>query len=93
MANLNPRTPFKVDWAKDDRAPLLFIGGTEDHVIPAKVSRKIAAKYDKSRAVTEYKEYPGRSHFTAGEPGWEEVADYALNWAAEHAGTEGPATA
>ena len=85
MANLNPRTPFKVDWAKDDRGPLLFIGGGEDHVIPAKVSRKIAAKYGMSNAVTEYKEYPDRSHFTAGEPGWEEVADYALSWAADNA--------
>ena len=58
-------------------------------MIPAKVSRKIAAKYGKSSAVTEYKEYPRRSHFTAGEPGWEEVADYALSWAAEHARTGG----
>ena len=85
MANLNPRTPFKVDWAKDDRAPLLFIGGGEDRVIPAKVSRKIAAKYGGSNAVTEYKEFSTRSHFTAGEPGWEEVADYALSWATDHA--------
>ncbi len=35
--------------------------------------------------VTESKEYPGRTHFTAGMAGWEEVADYALNWAREHA--------
>jgi alpha-beta hydrolase superfamily lysophospholipase len=87
MANLNPRTPFKVDWSREDRAPLLFIGGGEDHVIPAKVSRKMAAKYDKSNTVTAYKEFPGRSHFTAGEPGWEEVADFALSWATEHART------
>jgi alpha-beta hydrolase superfamily lysophospholipase len=85
MANLNPRTPFRVDFGKDDRAPLLFIGGGKDHVIPAKVSRKIAGKYRRSTALTEYKEYPARSHFTAGEAGWEEVADFALSWATEHA--------
>jgi hypothetical protein len=34
---------------------------------------------------TEYEEFPGRSHFTLGQEGWEEVADYALDWAAEHA--------
>ena len=28
---------------------------------------------------------PGRAHFIIGQDGWEEVADYALDWAAEHA--------
>jgi hypothetical protein len=37
------------------------------------------------KAGADYQEYPSRSHFTAGEPGWEEVADYALTWATEHA--------
>ena len=85
-ANLNPKTPFRVDFDQD-RAPLLFIGGGADHVIPAKVSRKMAAKYRMSNAVTAYKEFPARSHFTAGEPGWEEVADFALSWATENART------
>ncbi len=86
MANLNPRTSFRVDWRNRERAPMLFIGGGADHVVPAKVSRKLAAKAGKSGAVTAYKEFPGRSHFIAGEPGWEEVADFALSWAIEHAG-------
>ena len=85
MVNFDPRTPLRVDFEKDDRPPLLFIGGGQDHVVPAKVSRKMAAKYGKSNAVTEYREFPDRSHFTAGEPGWEEVADLALSWATEHA--------
>jgi alpha-beta hydrolase superfamily lysophospholipase len=85
-ANLNPKTAFRVDWSKRDRAPMLFIGGGADHVVPAKVSRKIAAKAGRSGAVTAFEEFPRRSHFTAGEPGWEEVADLALRWATEHAG-------
>ena len=40
-----------------------------------------------SSAITEYKEFPGRPHFP-GAPGWEEVADYALAWALEHAGDQ-----
>jgi excisionase family DNA binding protein len=36
-----------------------------------------------SRSLT--KEFPGRSHYTVGQDGWEEVADYALEWAVEHA--------
>jgi hypothetical protein len=43
--------------------------------------------------MTAYKEFPGRSHFTAGEPGWEEVADFALTWATEHASHKQPVTA
>jgi hypothetical protein len=38
-----------------------------------------------SRAHTDYHEFPGRTHFTVGQPGWEEVAEHALSWAAEHA--------
>lgn len=30
---------------------------------------------------TAYKEFPGRSHFTVGQEGWEEVTDFALRWA------------
>ena len=93
MANVNPKTPLRVDFETADRPPLLFIGGGKDHVIPAKVSRKMAAKYRKSTAVTDYKESPTRSHFTAGEPGWEEVADFALGWATEHANRTAKVTA
>src|SRR5829696_8550563 len=38
------------------------------------------------KSVTDYKEFPGRSHYSViGGEGWEEVADYALDWAVEHA--------
>ena len=51
------------------------------------VDRSAAKHYRKSSAVTEYKEFPGRAHFIIGQEGWEEVADYALAWAAKHAQT------
>ncbi|MCO8277754.1 hypothetical protein M1L60_44990 [Actinoplanes sp. TRM 88003] len=35
--------------------------------------------------ITEYHEFPGRSHWTCAEPGWEQVADKALDWALTHA--------
>jgi hypothetical protein len=41
--------------------------------------------YAKSPALTECHEFPGRSHWICAEPGWEEVADYALEWALTHA--------
>jgi pimeloyl-ACP methyl ester carboxylesterase len=83
-ANLNPRSPLKVDFSNGDRAPLLIIGGTADHIVPAAVNRENHRRY-KSSAVTEYREHEGRSHFTAGSPGWEQVADDALEWALAHA--------
>jgi pimeloyl-ACP methyl ester carboxylesterase len=74
-----------VNFKNDQRAPLLFIAGSVDHVMPASVNRSNFEHY-KSAAHTDYKEFEGRSHFTVGQPGWEEVADYALNWANEHTG-------
>jgi pimeloyl-ACP methyl ester carboxylesterase len=85
FANFNPHAPTRVDFAKDDRAPLLLIAGELDHTVPAVVDQSAAKHYRKSAAVTEYKEFPGRSHFIIGQEGWEEVADYALDWASEHA--------
>jgi hypothetical protein len=32
------------------------------------------------------RDLPGRSHWTCAEPGWEAVADLALDWAVENAG-------
>jgi hypothetical protein len=33
---------------------------------------RYASQYDDSdEAIVEYKEFPGRSHFTLGQPGWE----------------------
>ncbi len=87
LANLTPgHQDTWVNFANDERAPLLFIAGGEDHIMPPEVNRSNADHYGKSTAHTDFKEFPGRSHFTVGEPGWEEVADYALDWANEHTG-------
>jgi alpha-beta hydrolase superfamily lysophospholipase len=86
FANLNPHAVTKVDFHKDDRPPLLVMGNDQDHTIPASVSREAATRLGKSKAVVDYKEFAGRPHFTAGAPGWEAVADYALDWANRHVG-------
>ena len=85
FANFNPRTPLQLDFKNPDRAPLLLIAGGSDHVVPAVVDRQAAKRFERSDAVTDFKEFPGRSHYTVGEKGWEEVADFALEWAVEHA--------
>lgn len=93
FANFNPNAATKVDFHKDDRPPLLVIGNSEDHTVPASVAREAAHRLSKSKAVVDYKEFMGRPHFTAGAPGWEEVADYALDWAMRHVGSRAPVTA
>jgi pimeloyl-ACP methyl ester carboxylesterase len=85
LANFNPRAATSVDFHNDDRAPLLFIAGGKDHVSPATINESNARRYLESKAVTVYEEFPLRSHFTLGEKGWEQVADYALTWAIENA--------
>jgi pimeloyl-ACP methyl ester carboxylesterase len=85
LANLNPRSALRVDFANNDRAPLMFIAGGEDHVVPASLTRAAAKRYRKSKAITDYREFPGRSHYTLGQDGWEGVADYALDWATKQA--------
>ena len=92
FANLNPHAATKVDIGNADRAPLLLIAGEFDHTVPAVVDRSVAKHYEKSPALTEYKEFPGRSHFIIGQDGWEEVADYALRWAVDHAAIPVPTT-
>jgi pimeloyl-ACP methyl ester carboxylesterase len=92
FANVNPHAVTKVDFHKDDRPPLLVMGNDQDHTIPASVSHEAATRLGKSKAVVEYKEFTGRPHFPAA-PGWEAVADYALDWAIRHVSAEAPALA
>jgi pimeloyl-ACP methyl ester carboxylesterase len=80
FANFNPHAATAVDFQNADRAPLLLISGGNDHVSPQSVVEANFKLYAKSRAVTEYKDFPGRTHYTLGQDGWEEVADYALTW-------------
>jgi pimeloyl-ACP methyl ester carboxylesterase len=85
LANLMPGPQdISVDYHNDARAPLLFVSGSEDHLMPPKVQRSNAKHY-KSNTVTEVKEFEGRAHLLPAQDGWEEVADYALAWAVDHA--------
>jgi alpha-beta hydrolase superfamily lysophospholipase len=88
LANFNPRAATKVHFHNDDRAPLLIIAGGEDHVSPVAINKATSRLQHKSKAITAYKEFPGRSHYTLGQAGWEEMADYALDWALNPVATD-----
>ena len=74
-----------VDFRNEARAPLLFIAGSEDNIMPPAVNQSNVKHYRHTSSVTDYKEFEGRSHYSViGGEGWEEVADYALGWAESH---------
>jgi len=74
-------TPAAVNYNNGDRGPLLMIGGEVDRIVPARMVRKNFSLYNQqSGAVTEYKEFPGRSHWIIAQSGWEEVAGYIKGW-------------
>jgi pimeloyl-ACP methyl ester carboxylesterase len=73
-----------VDYHNDARAPLLFLSGGDDHLMPPSVQRSNAKHY-KSNTITEVREFPGRAHLMPLQEGWEEIADIALEWAIAHA--------
>jgi pimeloyl-ACP methyl ester carboxylesterase len=92
-ANLKPgHQETWVDFKNPNRPPLLFIAGGADHIMPPSVNRSNAKHYQ-TPSVTDYHEFPGRSHWTCGEPGWEQVVDYALSWAAARTGAPAAAPA
>lgn len=77
----------KISWDSKTRAPLLLIGGGIDKIAEPGMTRAIFAKQKRAASLTELKIYPTRSHWTCAEPGWEEVADFALDWASRNART------
>jgi len=63
---------------------------TKEMTLALQVSAQLEQSYSHAKSMTlygvakdaaKYKEFAGRSHFILGQPGWEEVADFALDWA------------
>ncbi|MGH6871712.1 MAG: alpha/beta hydrolase [Rhizomicrobium sp.] len=68
--------------------PILCISGGRDRVNPPATVRRIAQRYD-GRVVHE--ELRDHSHWLIGEPGWEAIADRALEWLGDVLTEETPA--
>jgi pimeloyl-ACP methyl ester carboxylesterase len=88
FANYTPRSRAAtvVDFANNDRAPLLLIAGDRDHIVPASQVFENFTRYRRSSAATDFKLFHGRPHLTAALDGWQDVAEYALRWTAQHTG-------
>jgi pimeloyl-ACP methyl ester carboxylesterase len=60
--------------------PLLITGSDRDRLVTPYLSRAAFRIQSRSPARTDYMDFPGRSHFLLGEPGWEDLAAAALAW-------------
>jgi pimeloyl-ACP methyl ester carboxylesterase len=76
----------QIDWESKVRPPLLIVTGGKDLIADASMAKKIYEKQKKAASATEFKLYPDRSHWTCMDRGWEEVADFVLDWTVRQAG-------
>jgi pimeloyl-ACP methyl ester carboxylesterase len=68
---------------KARKQPLLVIAAEHDRTVTPYLAHAIYNIQKKAPSRTDFKQFPNRSHFLAGEKGWEEVANYTLDWANE----------
>ncbi len=80
LAGMRRGGPCRVDFGNGQRAPLLLVAGAEDHIVPAATNRRNFRKYARSGAVTDFKEFPRRTHWIIAQPGWQEVAGHVAGW-------------
>lgn len=62
--------------------PLLITVGGEDKTVTPFTAMGAFNLQKHSPAETDFKYFPGHSHFLIAEPGWEDVANYILRWVA-----------
>jgi pimeloyl-ACP methyl ester carboxylesterase len=79
FANFTPHSAATVNFRNDTRAPLLLVAGGKDRIVPSSLVKANFDLYRESKAETDYKEYPGQTHFTLLQD--TKVADYVLGWA------------
>jgi len=69
---------------KRSHAPLFFIAGDSDNLIPLSLVNKNVRAYRKSEGKMDFRAFAKRSHFICNQPGWEEVADATFHWLDAH---------
>ncbi len=57
--------------------PLLFVGCARDRLTPPGVVRNAARRFGR---IADHLEYPDQGHWVPGQPGWQQVANDALDW-------------
>lgn len=69
----------RVDFRRP-HAPLLFLAGGADRIMPAALNRANHRRYRHAGSITDFCELPGRSHALLSQPTWREDAALVLRW-------------
>ena len=77
---LDRRSPARLDFANPDRAPLLFISGEADRAMTPAIVRRMVRAHQASPARTDFRSFPGRTHWLIAQDGLEEVAQGCIDW-------------
>ena len=95
LANIHPgpQDDTYVDYKNADRRRCSSSPAARTTSCRPSIQRSNAKHYKAEGTITEVKEYEGRAHLLPAQEGWEEVADYALEWALEHATTRAVSSA
>ncbi|MFP4480878.1 MAG: alpha/beta hydrolase [Desulfohalobiaceae bacterium] len=74
---------LKGAWVNSEyvTCPVLTVAGSDDRIITAKTSRKVARRY---KYVSTYLELGDHAHWIIREPGWEKAAAYIQAWIQEN---------
>jgi pimeloyl-ACP methyl ester carboxylesterase len=81
FANFVTQAATSVNFRNNTRAALLLVAAGKDLITPPSLVKANFDLYRQSKAETDYKEFPDKSHFIIGEKDWDKVADYVLGWA------------
>jgi pimeloyl-ACP methyl ester carboxylesterase len=76
------RSPARVDFANAKRAPLLFISGEADRAMPPAIVHRMVRAHRASPVRTDFRSFPGRTHWLIAQPGWQEIAQECIHWSA-----------
>ncbi len=70
-----------VNFSNPNRPPLLLVAGEADRTSTPSMARAMHRKHSRSPVRVDLIAFPGRSHWLIAEPGWQEVAGTAIEWA------------
>ncbi|MGO2452806.1 alpha/beta hydrolase [Pseudomonas taetrolens] len=71
---------------KHERGPLLLISGSDDRMVASSVVLANYLYQRRSLSPTDYICFPGYGHLIITQPGWEQLADYILEWLQQQLG-------
>jgi pimeloyl-ACP methyl ester carboxylesterase len=92
FANFHLHPPTEVHFKSEARAPLLLVGASKDHTVPASLTKAQYKRYEHSPVKTDYLEFEGRPHLHMVASDWQEVAAAVDGWLGSVLDAPEPAT-